>query len=113
MVLEAQPKRVRDFWLCDLDPGGLRILREIADANKAKGRRIEIVDGDFNLTVDAILASGRIKEKTASLSHCIPANNPANQPVRAVCLGSCYSTKKSSSAAVVPKVSKSRGFIQR
>jgi hypothetical protein len=55
MVLEAEPKRVRDFWLCDLDPGGLRILREIADANKAKGRRIEIVDGDFNLTVDAIL----------------------------------------------------------
>jgi three-Cys-motif partner protein len=68
MVLEAEPKRVRDFWLCDLDPGGLRILHEIANANKAKGRRIEIVGGDFNVTVDAILASGRIKEKTASFS---------------------------------------------
>jgi hypothetical protein len=82
MVLEAEPKRVRDFWLCDLDPGGLRILREIADANKAKGRRIEIVDGDFNLTVDAILASGRIKEKTAiafPLHPCQQSSKSASQ----------------------------------
>jgi three-Cys-motif partner protein len=68
LVLEAEPKRVRDFWLCDLDPRGLCILREIADANKSKSRRIEVVDGDFNVTVDAVLASGRIKDKTASFS---------------------------------------------
>lgn len=68
LVIETEPKRIRDFWLCDKDPVGLSILHEIAATNQARGRRIEVVSGDFNITVDSILTSGRIKEKTASFA---------------------------------------------
>lgn len=68
LVVEAEPKRIRDFWLCDDEPIGIGLLNEIAESNKAKGRRIEVVAGDFNVTIEAILASGRIKERTASFA---------------------------------------------
>jgi three-Cys-motif partner protein len=68
LVIQAEPKLVRDFWLCDIDIVGIGLLRELAAANATKGRRIEVIAGDFNETVDDILASGRIKEKTASFA---------------------------------------------
>jgi three-Cys-motif partner protein len=68
LVLENEPKRVRDFWLCDIDPKGVELLDEIKAANESKGRTIHVVPGDFNKTIDDILDSGRIGEKTATFA---------------------------------------------
>ena len=68
LVLEAEPKRIRDFWLCDIDPGGVALLTDMKAANETKGRQIHIVPGDFNANIDGILASGRIKEKMATFA---------------------------------------------
>jgi three-Cys-motif partner protein len=67
-VLEAEPKRVRDFWLCDIDQEGIKLLEEIKKVNEFKGRRIEVVPGDFNVSIASILSSGRITEKTATFA---------------------------------------------
>ena len=68
LVLENEPKWVRDFWLCDIDPKGIVLLEEIKAANEAKGRTINVIPGDFNQTIQGILASGRIREKTATFA---------------------------------------------
>lgn len=68
LVLENQPERVRDFWLCDIAADGLALLEEIKAEHLSKGRRIEVVPGDFNISIDSILQSGRIKEKTATFA---------------------------------------------
>lgn len=68
LVLENQPERIRDLWLCDIDTDGIALLEEIKTQHLSKGRRIEVVAGDFNLTVDQVLQSGRIKEKTATFA---------------------------------------------
>lgn len=68
LVLEAEPRRVRDLWLCDIDAQGIKLLEQFKAAHEERRRRIEIVQGDFNCTVDAILASGRIKETTATFA---------------------------------------------
>jgi three-Cys-motif partner protein len=67
-VLQNQPQWIRDFWLCDIDATGITLLEEIRAAQLSKGRRIEVVPGDFNFTVGQILDSGRIKEKTATFA---------------------------------------------
>lgn len=67
-MLKNEPRWLRDFWLCDLDPGGIALLEGIKATNECKGRTIRVVPGDFNLTVEGILSSGRIKEKTASFA---------------------------------------------
>ena len=68
LVLEAEPRRVRELWLCDKDPRGIDRLDEIAKANLSPGRRIHVVPGDFNATIDGILGSGRIREGTATFA---------------------------------------------
>jgi three-Cys-motif partner protein len=68
LVLDAEPKRVRDLWLCDLDPNGAQILRDLADIYQEKGRTVNVIEGDFNTTVSQVLFSGRITEKTATFA---------------------------------------------
>ena len=68
LVLEAEPKRVRDFWLCDKDDRGFALLKEIKNAHDAKGRRIHLIHGDFNEKIDDILLSSRITERTATFA---------------------------------------------
>lgn len=68
LVLEAEPKRVREFWLCDIDPSGMAILRDLAAEHDGGKRRVHVIEGDFNKTVDDILATGRITEKTATFA---------------------------------------------
>ena len=66
-VLKISPPRLRTFWLCDNDPEGVEMLRElkVEHHGKPKGRRVFVFPGDFNDRVDQILASGRIKNRTA------------------------------------------------
>lgn len=68
LVLENKPQWIRDFWLCDIDMDGIALLEEIKAQHYAKGRRIRVVAGDFNVTVQKILDTGRIKEKTATFA---------------------------------------------
>jgi three-Cys-motif partner protein len=68
LVLEAEPKRVRELWLCDIDPEGISILDELAAKHRVERRRVHVVPGDFNETVSEILSSGRIRETTAAFA---------------------------------------------
>lgn len=66
-VLEISPPRLRTFWLCDNDPGGIEQLRQLRDAHSGKPpvRRVYVLEGDFNARVEDIVRSGRIKRRTA------------------------------------------------
>lgn len=68
LVLENKPQWIRDFWLCDIDLNGIALLEEMKAQHYAKGRRIRVVAGDFNITVQKILDTGRIKERTATFA---------------------------------------------
>ncbi len=68
LVLEIEPKRVREFWLCDLDPNGAAMLEDIAVPHRSPQRRITVLPGDFNELVGTILDSGRVKAKTATFA---------------------------------------------
>jgi three-Cys-motif partner protein len=67
LVLESDPKLLREFWLCELDSKRVSALRDMVDAQpKIRGRKIEIISGDFNNEVDKILKKCSISEATAS-----------------------------------------------
>lgn len=68
LVLETEPKWIRDFWLCDVDPKGIILLKDIAYKNKTKSRRINVIEGDFNRNVGSVLSSSRITPKTATFA---------------------------------------------
>ncbi len=67
LVVNMEPRRLREVFLCDLDPIKVRKLEEMVgaqtDVNKRKYR---IYSGDFNERIRDILSSGLIKEKTAT-----------------------------------------------
>lgn len=67
LVIESEPKFLRDFWLCDTSRKGIVELREMVSQQPlTKNRTIKIIPGDFNVSVEEILASGRIKPSTAT-----------------------------------------------
>ncbi|MFH8651969.1 three-Cys-motif partner protein TcmP [Sphingomonas paucimobilis] len=68
LVLENEPQWVRDFWLCDIDPEGIALLEAIKTEHEGKNRRIRVMPGDFNASIEAIPASGTITEKTATFA---------------------------------------------
>ncbi len=68
LVLDTEPKRIRKFWLCDIDPNGIEILNEIKNESEAKSRTINVLEGDFNKTINQVLASGDVTEKTATFA---------------------------------------------
>jgi three-Cys-motif partner protein len=66
-VLEINPPRLRTFWLCDIDPDGLRQLRDLQSRHNRvpPARRVFVMEGDFNDRYKEILMGGRIKRRTA------------------------------------------------
>lgn len=67
LVLESEPRFLRQFWLCEKAPEGVAALRRLqAEQAHDTRRTIEVLAGDFNRSVDQILASGMIGEKTAT-----------------------------------------------
>ena len=66
-VLELEPKRLRRFWLCDLDPEGVAALRDLKSKHhrEPRFRHVHVLEGDFNTTFKTILKSGRIKRRSA------------------------------------------------
>ncbi|QLC26119.1 three-Cys-motif partner protein TcmP [Parasphingopyxis algicola] len=68
LVLQTEPKWLRDFWLCDIDPAGCAILDNIAEPHRDQGRSVSVLEGDFNRRVDDVLLSGQITERTATFA---------------------------------------------
>lgn len=68
LVLNAEPKWIREFWLCDIDPVGIEALTRLREQHQTPKRRIEVLSGDFNVCVDQILNAGTIREKTATFA---------------------------------------------
>jgi three-Cys-motif partner protein len=74
LVLESEPKWLRRFFLCENNPKKLSHLRKLKDAHvncvDRKGRsfkrKIEILPGDFNVSIDKILSEGGITQKRAT-----------------------------------------------
>ncbi|MET1415922.1 three-Cys-motif partner protein TcmP [Roseibium sp. HPY-6] len=67
LVVETEPRRLREIFLCDLKQDKADKLRALVDQQPDKDKRhYEVLQGDFNQKVDAVLSSGLIKEKTAT-----------------------------------------------
>ncbi len=68
LVLENKPAWIKDFWLCDIDQQGVTLLNELGSLPDVGRRRVNVLPGDFNKTVDDILSSTRIKATTATFA---------------------------------------------
>ncbi len=73
LVLESEPKWLRNIFLCELTKTGVRALKRLLSQQphrdrhgKKIDRKIEVLPGDFNLTVDNILKEGKIAQKEAT-----------------------------------------------
>jgi three-Cys-motif partner protein len=67
LVLESKPALLRNFWLCETKKKGIVKLEALKAAQpKIRSRTIEIVPGDFNANVSALLAGSNIDDKTAT-----------------------------------------------
>ncbi len=77
LVLQAQPQWVRELWLCDIDREGIDLLREIEAEQANAKRKIAIIEGDFNSTIDQILGAGTIGEKQLPLRFSINVRSSA------------------------------------
>ena len=66
-VLEVEPKRIRRVWLCDIDPKGVQQLRSLKNTHQTEGRHVNVLQGDFNIEIERILRTGRLRPKTPVL----------------------------------------------
>jgi three-Cys-motif partner protein len=71
LVIESQPRRLRDFILCDLNASNIRRLNDMVSAQppRAKGeskRSIIVKQGDFNALAPGLLGNSGIKSTTAA-----------------------------------------------
>ncbi len=67
LVLESEPRWMREFFLCDNDAGQVKALKKLRDAQmETAGRIVHVLHGDFNIRVATILDTARIGEKTAT-----------------------------------------------
>ncbi len=68
-VLGIRPAFLRNLFLCESDGAKVAKLRELREGQPiARGRKVEVLAGDFNQTVDHILASGAIGPKVAAFA---------------------------------------------
>jgi three-Cys-motif partner protein len=74
LVLASEPKWLRRFYLCELLPESVEHLRRLVNnqpvptskSGRKLPRKVEVIPGDFNQTIDGILASGTITQKEAT-----------------------------------------------
>lgn len=67
LVLENEPRWIRNFFLCDVDRGKASELERLREAQPhTKGRTIEVACANFNSHVDTVLATDKISESTAT-----------------------------------------------
>ncbi|WP_259659324.1 three-Cys-motif partner protein TcmP, partial [Burkholderia pseudomallei] len=73
LVLNNEPRWLRNFFLCELDKEKVESLKKLAADHPAprKGqpkRSIKILSGDFNQSIDLVLQSGIVTEKEAAFA---------------------------------------------
>jgi three-Cys-motif partner protein len=70
LVLDSEPKWMRNFHLCDKKRSQVRLLNELKDAQSPceYNRTVKIYEGDFNVKIDEILMSGGVTEKEATFA---------------------------------------------
>ncbi|NVD41462.1 three-Cys-motif partner protein TcmP [Ensifer sp. HO-A22] len=68
LVVESEPKFLRQFFWCELEPKRAEYLQALKDEQSPTkpARRYEVLIDDFNRSIDNILASGVITDKTAT-----------------------------------------------
>lgn len=67
LVIESDPKRLKQFFLCELKKKKARELEALRDRQPASPRRtITVRQGDFNAVVEEFLNAGTITDKTAT-----------------------------------------------
>ena len=67
LMLDIRPALLRYFFLCDQDPVKVIKLRELVNAQpNVRGRKIDILEGDFNKRCADVLASGVITPRMAT-----------------------------------------------
>ena len=67
LVLENEPRWMRNFFLCDKNSTKAAYLKKLRDDQpEVKDRTIDVVHADFNSHVDTVLATDKINEKTAT-----------------------------------------------
>lgn len=68
LVLRNQPEWINKIWLFDKDARGIKILDELAASHRTRKRKIEVIAGDFNDTVQQVLDSGHVSAKAATFA---------------------------------------------
>jgi three-Cys-motif partner protein len=68
LVVESEPKFLRQFFWCELDPERAKYLEALkAQQPPTKpARRYDVLVGDFNKRIDDVLSSGVITDRTAT-----------------------------------------------
>jgi three-Cys-motif partner protein len=74
LVLASEPKWLRRFFLCEINPPSLEALQKLvveqpvprSKSGKRLPRTVEVIPGDFNETLNTILSSGKITQKEAT-----------------------------------------------
>lgn len=66
LVLDSEPRWLRQFYLCDLPDRTLHLDALVDAQPDVPNRTIEVVPGDFNATVHQVLRSPAISGKTAT-----------------------------------------------
>lgn len=64
LVLETKPPWMRGFFLCDVNPGQVRLLQSLEEAHP--DRDVHVLQGDFNRLVDRILRRERVSPTAAT-----------------------------------------------
>ena len=66
LVLESEPRWFRNFYLFDANKKQIEYLKELRDSQPPEPKRkIEVIEGDFNVQVEFLLNAKPIKEKEA------------------------------------------------
>ena len=74
LVLSSEPKWLRRFYLCELDQQSVQHLQKLvgdqpiprSKSGRKLPRTIDIIPGDFNQSIDQLLATGKITQKEAT-----------------------------------------------
>lgn len=67
LVVNSEPRFLKQFFLCDEDAEQVKALHSLVSSQPASPKRhFEVLRGDFNASVDRVLESGIIGEKTAT-----------------------------------------------
>ncbi len=66
LVLQTEPRWLRNIHLCDSGAEPYRRLQELKETHVDSGREIKIYHQDFNTLVSGLFSRGKIKEKEAT-----------------------------------------------